>query len=207
MIDAEDYKAARKLRARASKLYIRGRNYAIRGLELEHPMFLENLTRDPEATLALMSEDDIPFLYWGGAAWAGALTAAKDDPDLIAGLPYAAAMVGRVLELDESYEEGAAHEFFIGYEAGRAGGDLEKAKAHYEKALQISGGKKASLYLVFAESILVQEQNLAEFRRYLEAAQGVELDAWPQLRLVNTLAHERAEWLESSIPDLFLDAD
>jgi len=160
-----------------------------------------------DTTLARTDEEDIPFLYWGGAAWAGALTAAKDDPDLIAGLPFAAAMVGRVLELDETFEEGAAHEFFLGYEAGRAGGDIEKAKGHYDSALAISGGKKASLYLSYAESILVQEQNLAEFRRYLDAALAIDPDAWPELRLVNTLAQERAEWLHDSIPDLFLDAD
>ena len=48
---------------------------------------------------------------------------------------------------------------------------------------------------------------MAEFRRYLDAALAVDPDAWPELRLVNTLARERAEWLEDSIPDLFLDAD
>lgn len=61
----------------------------------------------------------MPFLYWGGAAWAGALGAGIDDLNLLAELPIAAAMVRRVLELDETYELGAAHEFFVIYEGSR----------------------------------------------------------------------------------------
>ena len=68
-------------------------------------------------------KEDADFLYWAGAAWAGALATDKADADLIADLPLAGALVGRVLELDEPYGHGAAHEFLISYEGSRPGGE------------------------------------------------------------------------------------
>ena len=78
-IDARDYREARRLRARAANLYLRGRDYAFRGLSLKNPNFKERLTRDPEATLAETTIKDIAYLYWAAASWGGALSAAKDD--------------------------------------------------------------------------------------------------------------------------------
>jgi predicted anti-sigma-YlaC factor YlaD len=206
-LDETDLPQARKLRVRARKLYLRGRDYALRGLEVEHPRFTAVLETDRNSALALTTEDDVSFLYWAGASWAGALSASKDDLDLIAELPTAGALVGRVLELDETYDLGAAHEFFISYEGGRPGGSVAQARRHYQRALDISGGLRASVHLALAEAVTVKEQNLAEFRSLISAALAVDPDRAPELRLVNTIARRRARWLESRIPDLFVDAD
>lgn len=148
----------------------------------------------------------MPFLYWGGAAWAGALGAGIDDLNLLAELPIAAAMVRRVLELDETYELGAAHEFFVIYEGSRPGGNADEARNHYRRTLELSQGKRASVHLALAETVVVHEQNLSEFRSLVTAALTVDPDEVPELRLVNTLARQRAMWLEIRVPDLFIDA-
>ena len=206
-LEATDLARARELRARASRLYLRGRGYALRGLEVAHPGFTAALGEDAAAALAATDADDAAFLYWAGAAWAGALSAAKDDLDLIAELPTAGALVGRVLELDETFDRGAAHEFFISYEGSRPGGSVAQARRHYRRALELSGGLRASVHLALAEAVTVAEQNLAEFRSLIAAALAVDPDRTPELRLVNTIAQRRARWLESRIPDLFVDAD
>ncbi|MFQ5538710.1 MAG: TRAP transporter TatT component family protein, partial [Gemmatimonadota bacterium] len=205
-IEATDLSRGRELRARARKLYLRGRDYALRGLEVDHPSFTATLHSARAAGLALTTEEDVPFLYWAGAAWAGALTAAKDDLDLLAELPIAGALVGRVLELDERYELGAAHEFFISYEGSRPGGSVSRARGHYRRALEISGGQRASVHLALAEAVTIREQNLAEFRALIAAALAVDPDKVPSLRLTNTIARRRARWLNSRIPHLFLEA-
>ncbi len=206
-LDATDLARARELRARASKLYRRGRDHALRGLETEHRDFTARLGRDSAAALAMTRDKDVPFLYWAGAAWAGALSAAKDDLDLIAELPTAGALMGRVLELDESYDLGAAHEFFISYEGGRPGGSASKAREHYRRALELSKGARAAVHLALAEAVTIREQNLAEFRDLIAAALAVDPDRAPKSRLVNTIARERASWLQSRIPKLFVEAD
>ena len=115
-------------------------------------------------------------------------------------------MVGRVIELDEAYEGGAAHEFFIAYEGGRPGGSAGRAREHYVRALELSGGARASVHLALAEAVATRQQDLAEFRGLIGAALAIDPDLRPELRLVNTIAQKRARWLESRIPDLFLEA-
>lgn len=199
-----DRAKARHLRKRASNLFLRGRDYALRGLEVRHEGFTAGLKADREATLARAGPEDAGFLYWAGASWAGALGVAKDNLTLIAEFPTAGALVARVLELDETYSDGAAHEFFTAFEAGRPGGSLDLARQHYESALRLSRGERASVYLALAESVSVAEQNVKEFRAMLAAARAVDPDAVPEIRLINVIARERAEWLEGKIPDLFL---
>lgn len=206
-IDARDFTEAQRLRARASKLYLRGRDFAFRGLELRHPDFRRSLADDPERALANTTAKDVPLLYLAGAVWAGALSARKDNVALIGALPVAAALVNRALELDESFDRGAAHEFFISYEGASPIGDRGKARDHYRRALELNGGVRASTHVALAEAVAVPEQNLEEFRRLLAAARAVDPDAVPELRLVNTLAIQRALWLERRIPELFFEAE
>ncbi len=201
-----DLGRARQMRARARKLYLRGRDYALRGLAVAHEDLAVELYEDRNAPLARTGVEDVGFLYWAGAAWAGALSADKDDLDLIAELPIAGDLVARVIELDESYEEGAAHEFFISYEGSRPGGSNGRAREHYRRALEVSGGRRASTHLALAEAVAVSEQNLTEFRALLEAALAVDPDRVPRLRLSNTIARESAAWLKGRIPELFLEA-
>ncbi len=206
-LEARDLQQARAMRARASKIYLRGRDHALRGLAVAHEDFTAGLYGDRAATLARTTEDDVPFLYWAGASWAGALSAAKSDLDLVAELPIAGALVARVLDLDETYEFGAVHEFFISYEGGRPGGSAEKARGHYRRALELSGGVRASTHVALAEAVLVPEQNLTAFRALIAAALAVDPDLAPRHRLANTIARQRAEWLRTRIPELFLVAD
>jgi predicted anti-sigma-YlaC factor YlaD len=206
-LDASNLFQARIMRARAQRLYLRGRNFALRGLEVRHPGLTGKLRQDPSSTLASITVDDVPYLYWAGAAWAGALTAAKDDLNLLAELPIAAALVDRALELDEKFDRGVAHEFFISYEGGRPGGSVGRAREHYRRALEISGGLRASVHLALAEAVTIREQNIAEFRALIGAALAVDPDKVPSLRLANTIAQRRARWLQTRIPELFVTAD
>jgi tetratricopeptide (TPR) repeat protein len=206
-LDATDLEQARQIRRRVRNLYVRGRDHAVRGLEVEHDDFTAILEADRIAALGMTTEDDVPFLYWAGAAWAGALSAAKDDLDLIAELPTAAALVRRVLELDERYDRGSAHEFFISYEGSRPGGSRAEAREHYRRALEISQGQRASVHLALAETVSVKEQNLVEFKELIDAALAVDPDEVTELRLANIIAQRRAQWLQKRIPDLFLDAE
>jgi len=206
-MEASDRDGARALRQRASRLYLRGRDYALRGLEVEHPGFRAAQATDLAGALARTDRDDVDLLYWGAAAQAGALSANKGDAELIADLPRAGAFMQRVLELDEPYGAGAAHEFFVSYEASRPGGSIARAREHFARAQELAHGERAALFVSLAENVSVQQQNLAEFQSLLEQAQAVDLERAPQHRLVNVLAQRRAQWLRERTADLFLDAE
>lgn len=201
---APDQRRSRNLRIR--NLFLRGWDYALRGLATRHRGFANQLSTDPATALALMSNDDVPFLYWAGASLGGAITAAKGDLDLLARLPIAGALMQRVVELEEAYDFGAAHEFMIAYEAVRPNGSIERARLHYRRALELSQGRRASVHLALAEAVAVKEQNLAEFRALIAAATLAASDATPEFRLINAIARQRAAWLHNHIDNLFIDA-
>jgi len=202
----DDPARARALRQRAKGLYLRGRDHALRGLEVSHPGFAAALRSVAENPLAGTTPGDADFLYWAGAAWAGALSTDKQDFMLMAELRFAGQLVQRVVELDDAYDGGSAHQFLVTYEGSRPGGNLDTARMHYRRALELSGGGRAGVYLALAEAVAVPEQDLAGFRDLIEAALAVDLDAQPDQRVANALAQRRARWLGTQIPELFFEA-
>ena len=113
----------------------------------------------------------------------------------------------RALALDEGYERGATHDFFISWESrGTAvGGSFERAREHLERALALSAGNRASPLVGFAESVSVATQDRAEFERLLNQALAMDPDKIKALRLANHIAQDRARWLLSRKDELFIE--
>jgi predicted anti-sigma-YlaC factor YlaD len=117
------------------------------------------------------------------------------------------AMIDRALELDASYDMGAIHSFLINYEMvrqGREGDPAERARLHFETAVDLSQGRLAGPYVTYAESVMVQKQDAAQFTALLERALAVDVEAFPEVRLVNLIMQDRARWLLSQRDELFL---
>ena len=116
-------------------------------------------------------------------------------------------MLDRALELDESWDGGALHEFKVVL-AGAAPGAIDRAliRRHYDRSLALSRGRSASAHLAYAEAVAVADQDRAAFEALVNQALAVDPDAEPSSRLVNLLAHRRARWLASRIDELILDA-
>ncbi|HLX09830.1 MAG TPA: TRAP transporter TatT component family protein, partial [Thermoanaerobaculia bacterium] len=197
------------LRNRARKLYRRALGYGFRGLEVDLPGLRERLRTDPDAAhaLAATTRQQVPLLYWTGAAWGAAIAISKDDPELSADQSRAAALILRGLALDEGFEAGAGHDFMIAYEGGRAsvGGSIEEARRHLRRALELSHGHRAAPLVGFAEAVSVSRQDKAEFKQLLAQALAVDVDAAPEFRLANVLAQRRARWLLGRVDELFVE--
>lgn len=208
-LDATDVAAASARRDRARRLYLRARDYGLRGLAVAHADFAQKLRADPLAAVKVCGRDDVPFLYWTAASWAAAISIKKDRPDLIADLPLMEALIDRALALDEAYDRGAIHNLLISYEMARSGapGDpAERSRAHFERAVALGGGLEASPLISFAESVCVAKQDRTRFVALLREALAINLDARPESRLVNVIMQRRASRLLEHIDDLFLPA-
>ena len=142
-LDATDYARAQETRVRARKLYLRARDYGLRGLDVTHAGFSGALAADPEQAVRGCRKDDVGLLYWTAAAWTAAIALGKDDPSLVGDLRKPQAMMDRALELDESYGDGAIHSFMIAYSMARPDltePALDVAKRHYARALDLAHG-------------------------------------------------------------------
>ncbi len=199
---------ARAGRERARRLLIRARDYGLRGLELKYPGLPARLreAKDLEAALAKVEKEDAGLLYWTAAAWALAISSAKGDMQLVSELPAPVAMMRRGLALDETFDHGAFHEFFITWDGSHTtadGGGPAKAREHLDRALALSAGEKLGPLVNYAETVLVQTQDRAEFTKMLERVLAADVNAAPQYRLANVLAQRRARALLEHADDLF----
>ncbi|TNF76703.1 MAG: hypothetical protein EP299_05160, partial [Acidobacteria bacterium] len=86
-LESVDYRASLAERERALKLYLRARDYCLRSLELESPGIGRQLEIAPETALAGFGVDEVPVLFWTGAAWGGAISLGKDRAELVADVP------------------------------------------------------------------------------------------------------------------------
>ena len=186
--DAEErdvaYAYAEKERAR--RLYVRARNYGLRGLK--------------------KTPDDVALLYWTGVAWAAAISLSKDRPAEIAGLPQADALIRRAAALDADFDGGTLHSFLIGYEMSRPNASAAAeslAREHFQRAVALSQGHQAAPFVSLAESVAVARRDRGEFERLLGRALAVDTDAQPQWRLANLVMQRRARRLLAHADELF----
>jgi hypothetical protein len=96
----------------------------------------------------------------------------------------------------------------VTYDGGRPeamGGSVTRAREQYQKALDLSGGKKVSTYLALAEGISLKAQNRKEFDELLKKALAVDVDGDKSLKLVNRIYRKRALWLKEQAKDLFVE--
>jgi len=206
-VESKDLARATALRNRARKLYRRALDYGLRGLEVDFPGFRDRARKDAEAALGKTTKEHVGLLYWTGTALGAAISISKDDPELTADQPLMEALMRRALALDEGYEKGSIHDFFISYEGGRksVGGSVEKAREHFERSLALSGGTRAWPLVNFAEVVSVATQNRKEFEELLGRALAVDPNKSKEQRLTNLIAQERARWLLGRGDDLFVE--
>lgn len=211
-LNEHDVQRARELYARSRRLTLRAYHYGLDGLEHAVPgmkrALVEGSREERAQALQRANKATVPLLYWTGAALGSAVSVSKDDMHLVGQLPVVADLMRRALALDEAYDEGAIHEFFIQYDASQGaaqGGGPKEAKKHFDRAVELSKGKKLSPYVTWAEAIDVDQQNKKEFTDYLGKVLAYDVQADPEHRLVNVLAQSRARWLLSRTGDLFAE--
>jgi predicted anti-sigma-YlaC factor YlaD len=200
---------ANALTERARKLYLRAHGYGMRGMEAKYPGFGAALDNDAVTALKRVRKTEVPMLYWTAASLGLAISTSKGSPEMIGQLPLVEMMVNRIVELDETFDNGAVPEMLITLEAARSGVKLEDQEAamrkHFDRAIEISKGKRAGTYVSFAENADELAQNAAEFKSMLDKALAIDVDADPTTRLANVIAQRRARWLLAHQSDLFLE--
>jgi predicted anti-sigma-YlaC factor YlaD len=204
--EERDLASAYAARERAKRLYLRGRDYGLRGLEASHPGFVEALQREPRSAVERVTRDDVPLLHWSSVAWGAAISLAKDDASMLGGIPAMREMARRALELDEAYAEGALHTFQISLAMASAQPEVDRlrlARAHFERVLALSAGRQAAPYVTYAESVAAPLARRDEFDRMIQLALDIDDAAPSPSRLSNGVFQRRARWLRSHADRFF----
>jgi hypothetical protein len=116
------------------------------------------------------------------------------------------AMMNFVLKYDESYFCGGAHLFFGMIQASLPaifGGDTAAARAHFDRAIQISDGKFLMAYYYCAQSYAVMTQNKDLFESLLNKVIDAPENLLPDQNLANEIAKMKAKELLKHENDYF----
>ncbi|MDP6483751.1 MAG: TRAP transporter TatT component family protein [Nitrospinota bacterium] len=187
---------------RARRFYRRGRDHGLRALAGGTG---ENLSRLLEKIKAL-GEADLPLLFWTAYCWGGWINLSRNDPEALADLSLAEAMMARALALDPDYAHGGPELFFGVLLGGRSkllGGDPARAKAHFERAVAASKGRFLMAKVLYARHYAVQVQDEKLFRRLLAEVEAAPPGLLPDQALANALARRRAAKLRKSADEYF----
>lgn len=193
-------------KARAKSLYARAVGYGFQWMEAKHEGSVAAQENEAAMKAYLAKFDDkadAQMLFWIGQAWAGRASVTK-EPELIGTLFVGRAIMERVVELDETTERGAGH-VILGAMRSATGiatmgpESFEKAKAHFDKAFAINGGKVLLGKLQYAKAYAChmgdetpgRKQSLALYLKSMNEVLDAE-DPLPEARLTNAIAKRRA---------------
>lgn len=190
---------------RATKMFIRCLNYALKSLGSgwQEDLFAEGedaQTRQDKRIASAPSSKRTP-LMWAALALGAAVNQNKDNMEMI---PYAAtakAMLLKVLEIDAKHPQrdpvlAAMPHVALGlvYTAvsPTLGGDPKKAEEHFQKALELTQDKFLLARVHYAKRVGVATQNRQLYRDNLLKVLQTDPAIWPEQRLANEIAHRRA---------------
>ncbi len=193
---------------RARRMHTKALNLAKKAVceEIDNGCDLEKIELSTfNAWLTERDEDDAALLYGLGSTWAGWMQVHSDDFNAIAQLARVKALMQRVVELDETLDQGGAHLYLGVFETlfpPAMGGKPEVGQAHFEKATELSNGRHLLTKVMYAESYarLVFDRELHD--RLLGEVLAADAKS-PGLTLINVVAQGRARSLMESADDYF----
>ena len=194
--------------AHAVRLTLKARRYGARAMCLSHKPACDWEGLDYDAFVSQLSEvgpKKVEYLYSFAISWLSHLQATSEDWAAVAELPWVEAALERTLVLDEEHDQGALHGYLGILNALRPpalGGRPEVAREHFERAIELSGGRDLSLKVEFARRYarMLFDQELHD--RLLTEVIEADTEA-PGYTLFNALAKEEARDLLASSADYF----
>ncbi len=191
----------------ASALYAKAKKYALRALEVRG---LINPVSKPfeqfEKNIAALDKEDVPYMFWTATCWGGWIRLNMNAMAAVAELPRVELLMKRVLALDEQFYYGGPHLFMGIWFASRpkiAGGDLNKAQYHFQKALELSGENFLMTRVYYADQYARKTLDKDLFVATLEKVLDIPADKLPELTLLNTVAHKKAKELLERADEYF----
>ncbi len=194
--------------ARAQKLFEIGKRHSFN--LFKNKRYVDDLSTisviELEDSVKKLEKKDVPYLFTTASVWMGWILTHLESMKAVADLPKALALMNRVLELDDGYNNGAVHIFYGIYFAvqPRNGGqDLVKSKSHFDEATRIAGEGSLLPLVSFAEHYARATLDDQLFTKTLTAVINSDLQARPEIRLVNEIAVSRAKYLLKNKDDYF----
>jgi tetratricopeptide (TPR) repeat protein len=193
---------------RAAALFLRARNYGLQALGKQGLLLADLKTGDQEIRSILRSLDKIKMdsLVWATAAWINWINLNLDRPEALAQIGLAETCLKQCLETDDQYLYGLPNLLMGSTLAGRPallGGDLQRSKVYFEKAMAGSQGRFLLTYYYFARYYAVQTQDKELFLNLIQKAAAADPQDLKEMCLINTVFQRKIIALKEKMDDFF----
>ena len=158
-----------------------------------------------EQVIESLVQSDLQVIYVLIGAWSSWLLVHSNDFRALAQISRVHQLVERMLELDEGYQFGSPHMYmgvFKSLVPPALGGDSDKARYHFERAISLSVGKNLYAKVLFAERYARNALDRELHDRLLDEVLAAD-PAAAGLTLQNRLAQQRAKELKATADDFF----
>ena len=209
----KDLRAVDYNNERSTKIFSRCLNYALLtlGKRWQRDLFAD------DATLKALLQDDGKAgkrfaMMYAGFALGSIINHNLTRVDLLGYLPTVEAILNRVVELDQKKLPKDLAHAALPYVAlgmihtGRPaamGGEPDRARGYFEKALQITGGKFLLARALMAYRVGLAKGDRKFFHDQLKQVLETPPSVWPEQRLANEVAHRKARRYLSKEKELF----
>ena len=191
---------------RAARLSLRAKEYGEQSL-CNHSESLCEIKKLPfdefETVLHKTTEKDAPFLYAYAVSQATWIQANENDWNAIAELPKVKSLLNRIIELDETFDNGNAHVYLGVLDTllpPSVGGKPEQGKAHFDRALELQDNLMTRVLYAKHYARLVYNQELHDELLNTVLEKPAKQNG---MTLINTLAKQQAEQLLESSNEYF----
>jgi tetratricopeptide (TPR) repeat protein len=193
---------------RASALFLRARNYGLQALGKKGLLLADLQTSEEEIRSILQSLDKnkLETLVWATAAWVNWINLNLDRPEALAQIGLAETCLKQCIAADDQYLYGLPNLLMGSMLAGRPailGGDLQRSKLYFEKALTGSQGRFLLTYYYYARYYAVQTQDKELFLNLIQKAAAADPHDLPEMCLINTVFQHKTLALKEKMDDFF----
>ncbi|MFA6033061.1 MAG: TRAP transporter TatT component family protein [Myxococcota bacterium] len=183
---------------RAKILSEKAKGYAIAAMSLRNGTFARLHDKPFEQfqeVLPTLKKGDEDAVFLVISTWASYIQAHRDKWDNVADVAKIEALTRRLLELDETYYYGSGH-LVMGVLCtllpAALGGRPDEAKKHFDRALEISGGRFLQAYVLYADSYALAVFDRELYEKLLKTAMQAPDDVIPDIVLISVLAKKQA---------------
>lgn len=191
---------------RASELYMRAFEFGLRALG--HRKKINDMDRIVlDNLLKNLKNSDIESFLWTTVSWNSWVRLNLDKPVAVAQFGLAFSCIEKLLEMEPDYLYGTPYILMGAGLSARSpmlGGDYQKAKENFEKAMIFSNRSFFLAHYYYARYYCVGVQDREMFEKLLNEVISGDPGRLEDVCLINAVIQERAKELLESIDDFFI---
>lgn len=185
-------------RARLQAIAAKARLYGVKRLAKRLPVKPKEPLESLDQTLTTLSVSEVEPLFWSTAAWTSWVFQQQGSPASMADLVKIEKIMLRLVELDESFGNGAMHLILGSYYGAKPkmiGGKPQLAADYFERGLVISKRQYLPLHVAYAQTYCRMTLNRNLHDNLLREVIDFKLHKAPEHALANQVAKIKAKKL------------